>query len=189
MANRVVVTGLGAITPIGIGKDEFWQALLAGKIGIDRITRFDTEGYTCQIAGEVKEFAPTDYIDKKESKRMDRYSHFVVAASEMAIKDAGLDLEKVDKDRVGTYIGSGIGGIETMYDQYKKLFDRGPRAISPFFIPMEISNMGAAQVAIRYGFHGPSCCLVTACATGTDNIGGAFRIGKAAGQCSQRCSE
>lgn len=176
MANRVVVTGLGVVTPIGSGKDDFWRALLAGKIGIDRISRFDPEGFACQIAGEVRDFEPADYIGKKEARHMDRYSQFVVAAGDMAIKDAALDLDKVNKDRVGTYIGSGIGGIETMYDQYKKFFDRGPRVISPFFIPMEISNMGAAQVAIRYGFHGPSCCLVTACATGTDSIGGALRI-------------
>lgn len=176
MSKRVVITGLGAITPIGIGKEAFWQALLAGKNGIQRITRFDPEGYTAQIAGEVQDFEPTDYIDKKESKRMDRYAQFAVAASKMAVEDAGLDLDKEDRDRIGTYIGSGIGGIETMHGQYEKLFAKGPSRISPFFIPMMIANMATGYVAIEFGLHGPSECVVTACATGTNCIGDAFRV-------------
>lgn len=176
MSKRVVITGLGAITPIGIGKDAFWEGLMEGKNGIGKITRFDASEYGAQIAGEVKGFEPTDYIDKKESKRMDRYAQFAVAAAKLAIEDAGLDLEKEDRDRIGTYIGAGIGGIETMHAQYKKLFDKGPSRISPFFIPMMIANLAAGQVAITYKLHGPSSCVVTACATGTNCIGDAFRV-------------
>ena len=175
MSNRVVITGLGAITPIGIGKEAFWEALLAGKNGIDKITHFDASGCHAQIAGEVTDFDPGAYIDKKEAKRMDRYTQFAVAAAKLAIEDAKLDLEKEDRERIGTFIGAGIGGIETMHSQYQKLFDKGPSKISPFFIPMMIANMAAGQVAITYGLHGPSACIVTACATGTDCIGHALR--------------
>ena len=182
LSNRVVITGLGAITPIGIGREAFWEALLAGKNGIDKITHFDASECNAQIAGEVKDFDPGEYIDKKEAKRMDRYTQFAVAAAKLAIEDAKLDLEKEDRERIGTFIGAGIGGIETMHSQYEKLFSKGPSKISPFFIPMMIANMAAGQVAITYGLHGPSACIVTACATGTDCIGHAFRaieIGKA----------
>ena len=176
MANRVVITGMGAITPIGTGKDAFWNALLEGKNGISRITRFDPTEYKAQIAGEVKDFDPADYMDKKESKRIDRYAQFAVAAAKMAIEDAKLDLEAEDRERIGTYVGSGIGGIETMHGQYEKLFDKGPSRISPFFIPMMIGNMAAGHVSIAFGLKGPSSCVVTACATGTNNIGDAFRV-------------
>ena len=176
LTNRVVVTGLGVVSPIGIGRETFWQALMDGKNGIDKITRFDAADYPSQIAGEVKDFNPADFIDKKESKRMDRYAQFAVAASAMALKDAGIDLEKENKDRIGTYIGAGIGGIETMHSQYEKLFAKGQRFISPFFIPMMIANMAAAQTAITFGLHGPSSCNVTACATGSNCIGDALRV-------------
>ena len=176
MSNRVVITGMGAITPIGTGKDEFWKGLMEGRNGIDKITRFDASEYHAQIAGEVKDFDPTDYIDKKESKRMDRCTQFAVAAAELAIKDAKLDLEKENLDRIGTFVGTGIGGIETMHGQYEKLFDKGPSRISPFFVPMMIANMPAGQVAITYKLHGPSSCVVTACATGSNCIGDAFRV-------------
>ena len=181
MSNRVVITGLGAITPIGIGREAFWEALLAGKNGIDKITHFDASECNAQIAGEVKDFDPGEYIDKKEAKRMDRYTQFAVAAAKLAIEDAKLDLEKEDRERIGTFIGAGIGGIETMHSQYEKLFSKGPSKISPFFIPMMIANMAAGQVAITYGLHGPSACIVTACATGTDCIGHAFRAIEDAG--------
>lgn len=176
MKNRVVITGIGAITPIGIGKDDFWQALLAGKSGIGRITRFDAAEYSAQIAGEVKDFDPSAYIDKKEAKRMDRYAQFAVAATKMALEDGNVDLEKEDRERVGVIIGTGIGGIETLHSQYKALFDKGPGRISPFFIPMMIGNMAAGQTSIMFGLNGPSSCVVTACATGTDSIGEAFRL-------------
>ncbi len=176
MSNRVVITGLGAITPIGTGKDEFWKGLMEGRNGIDKISRFDASEYGAQIAGEVKDFEPTAYIDKKESKRMDRYTQFAVAAAGMAIEDAKLDLAKENLDRIGTFVGAGIGGIETMHAQYEKLFAKGPGRISPFFIPMMIANMAAGQVSITYKLHGPSSCIVTACATGSNCIGDAFRV-------------
>ena len=176
MANRVVITGMGAITPIGTGKDAFWNALLEGKNGISRITRFDPTEYKAQIAGEVKDFDPADYMDKKESKRVDRYAQFAIAAAKLAIEDAKLDLEKEDLERIGTFLGSGIGGSETMHGQYEKLFDKGPSKISPFFIPMMIGNMAAGHVSIAFGLKGPSSCVVTACATGTNNIGDAFKV-------------
>ncbi len=176
MGNRVVVTGIGVISPIGTGRETFWKALLAGTNGIERISRFDPAEYAAQIAGEVKDFDPTLYIDKKESKRMDRYAQFAVAATKMAIEDAKLDLVNEDCDRIGTFIGAGIGGIETMHSQYEKLFSKGPHHISPFFIPMMIGNMAAGQTAIAFGLHGPSSCIVTACATGSNCIGDAFRV-------------
>lgn len=176
MTNRVVLTGVGVISPIGSGKDVFWEALLAGKNGIGRITRFDPADCASQIAGEVKDFDPTAFIDRKEAKRMDRYTQFAVAASKMAVEDAGLDLAAENRDRIGTYIGSGVGGIDTLHEQYKKLFDKGPHFISPFFIPMMIGNMAAGQTAIVLDVHGPSSDIVTACATGTNCIGEAFRI-------------
>lgn len=176
MKNRVVITGLGAITPIGIGKNEFWQALVAGKSGIDKTTRFDASEYAAQVAGEVKDFEPTTYIDKKEAKRMDRYTQFSVAATKLAIDDAKLDLDQEDRDRIGVIVGTGIGGIETMHQQYVTLFSKGPSRISPFFIPMMIGNMAAGQTSIAFGLRGPSSCVVTACATGTNCIGDAFRL-------------
>lgn len=176
MANRVVITGIGAVTPVGIGKDEFWKAMLEGKNGIGRITRFDASEHKVQIAGEVKDFEPADYMDKKESKRIDRYAQFAIAAAKMAIEDSKLDLEKENRERIGTFVGSGIGGIETMHSQYEKLFSKGPSKISPFFIPMMIGNMAAGQVSIMFGLQGPSSCMVTACATGTNNIGDALRV-------------
>ncbi|MBP2640147.1 MAG: 3-oxoacyl-(acyl-carrier-protein) synthase 2 [Firmicutes bacterium] len=176
MKKRVVVTGLGAITPIGNGKQEFWQALLEGKSGVARITRFDPTDYTTQIAGEVKNFDATQYIDKKEAKRMDRFTQFAIAAAKMALEDSGLDLKTEDLQRIGTVVGTGIGGIDTLNDQYKVLFDKGPNRISPFFVPMMIANMAAGQVSINMGLQGPCSCVITACATGTNSIGDAFKI-------------
>ena len=176
MKNRVVITGLGAVTPVGIGKDEFWQALLAGKSGVGKITRFDASQFTTQIAGEVKDFDPAKYIDKKEAKRMDRCTQFAVAASKMAFEDAGIDLESEDRSRIGTMIGTGIGGMDTLHEQFKNLFDKGPSRVSPFFIPMMIGNMVAGQTSITFGLQGPCSCVVTACATGTNAIGDAFKV-------------
>ncbi|HWR38663.1 MAG TPA: beta-ketoacyl-ACP synthase II [Patescibacteria group bacterium] len=176
MKKRVVITGMGAITPVGIGTDAFWQGLLAGKSGIGRITRFDPTDYATQIAGEVKDFDPTQYIDKKEAKRMDRVTQFAVAAAKMAIEDSKLNLEQEDLCQIGTLIGTGIGGIETLHDQYKVLFEKGPNRISPFFVPMMIANMPAGQTSITFGLQGPCLSVVTACATGTNAIGDAFKI-------------
>ncbi|QDR80427.1 beta-ketoacyl-ACP synthase II [Sporomusa termitida] len=176
MKKRVVITGLGAITPVGIGTENFWQALIAGKSGIDRISRFDPSEYTTQIAGEVKNFEPAQYIDKKEAKRMDRCTQFAIAAAKMAFEDSGIVLEQEDRSRIGTVVGTGIGGIDTLHDQYKTLFDKGPGRISPFFVPMMIANMPAGQTSITFGLQGPCSCVVTACATGTNAIGDAFKI-------------
>lgn len=173
---RVVITGLGVVTPIGIGKENFWEALKAGKNGIEKITRFDTTGYTAQIAGEIPDFDPAQFIDKKELKRMDRYTQFALAATKLAVEDAKLDVEKIDSDRAGVFIGSGIGGMETLHNQYEKLFTKGASRISPFFIPMMIANMAAGNVAITYKLRGACECIVTACASGTNAIGDAFRL-------------
>lgn len=176
MKKRVVITGMGAITPVGIGVDTFWKSLLEGKSGIDRITRFDPTDYATQIAGEVKNFDPTQYIDKKEAKRMDRCTQYAIAASKMALEDSGLDLDKEDRSRIGTLIGTGIGGMDTLHDQYKTLFEKGPGRISPFFVPMMIANMPSGQTSITFGLQGPCSCVVTACATGTNSIGDAFKL-------------
>lgn len=176
MGNRVVVTGLGAITPIGTGKDEFWKGLLEGRNGIGRITHFDVEDFDAKIAGEVHDFKPEDYIDKKEAKRMDRCTQFAVAAARLAFEDAGMDLSKEDLNRVGTFVGTGVGGIGSMHSQFQKFFDKGPSRVSPFFVPMMIPNMSAGQVSITYKLHGPSSSMVTACASGANCIGDALRV-------------
>ena len=176
MKNRVVITGLGAVTPLGLGWQNFWQALIDGRNGIGKITRFDPTEYTAQIAGEVQDFDPVQFVDKKEVKRMDRYTQFALAATRLALEDSKLDLEKIDGDRAGVYVGSGIGGMETLHNQYEKLFAKGPSRISPFFIPMMIANMAAGNVAIALKLHGPCECIVTACASGTNAIGNAFRV-------------
>ncbi|HIU63519.1 MAG TPA: beta-ketoacyl-ACP synthase II [Candidatus Avacidaminococcus intestinavium] len=176
MKKRVVVTGIGPITPIGIGKDVFWDNLVAGKSGIDTITAFDPSEYAVRIAGEVKNFDYTQYIDKKEGKRMDRVTHFAVAAAKLAIEDSGLELDKINKVRAGVCVGTGIGGIETFVEQTTKYVEKGPSKVSPFFIPMEIPNMPAGQISITFGLKGPNFAIVTACATGTNCIGDAMRV-------------
>ena len=176
LTNRVVITGLGAISPIGIGKDAFWQGLLAGKSGIDKITHFDASDFKAQIAAEVKDFNAADFIDRKEAKRMDRYTQFAIAATKLAFEDANMDLSKEDKERIGVFIGSGIGGIETLHDQHNTIFTKGPGRVSPFCVPMMISNMAAGMTSITFGLQGPSVCPVTACATGTNAIGDAMRV-------------
>lgn len=175
MKRRVVVTGLSTITPIGIGKDEFWNNLIAGKSGIGLITQFDTTDFNCKIAGEVKGFDFSQYGDRKEGKRMDRVTQFAVACAKMALEDSKLDLEKEDADRIGVCVGTGIGGIHTFLEAATKLATKGPSKISPFFIPMEIPNMPAAQIAINLHVKGPNTAIVTACSTGSDCIGDALR--------------
>lgn len=174
--NRVAVTGIGVVTPIGTGKENFWAALKAGTNGIGKITRFDPTDFTAQIAGEVKDFDPAQFIDKKELKRMDRYTQFALAAAKLAIEDSKLDIEKIDGDRAGVFIGTGIGGMDTLHAQYEKLFTKGASRISPFFIPMAITNMAAGNVAIAFKLRGACECIVTACASGTNSIGSAFRV-------------
>ncbi|WZL74811.1 beta-ketoacyl-ACP synthase II [Clostridiaceae bacterium 35-E11] len=176
MNKRVVVTGVGAITPIGTGKEKFWEALKAGKSGIGKITKFDATNYPTKIAGEVKDFDPMDYIDKKEARRMDRFTQYGVATTKLAIEDAHLDVEKIDANRFGVVLGSGIGGIETLEKEYEKLMEKGPNRVSPFFIPMMISNIGAGQISMTFGAKGPNTTVVTACASATNAIGDAFKI-------------
>lgn len=175
MNRRVVITGLGIISPIGIGKEKFWNSLIEGKSGIDYITKFDTEEFSTKIAAEVKDFNPYDYIDKKEAKRMDRFTQFAVAASKMAVEDAGLELDILNKERIGVILGSGVGGIETLEEQMKKLIEKGPKKVSPFFVPMMIGNMAAGQISILLGAKGPSETIVTACASSTNAIGDSFK--------------
>ncbi len=173
---RVVVTGLGPVTSIGIGKEEYWDSLIEGRSGISHITNFDTEGYTTTIGSEVKNFDPEKYIDKKEAKRMDRFAQFAIAGTQLALEDSGLDLDSIDKRRVGVILGSGVGGIETLEREHTKLMERGAKRVSPFFIPMMISNMGPGQITMYYGFKGPSFTITTACASGNHAIGESFRM-------------
>ena len=174
LKNRVVITGIGAVTPIGIGKEKFFEGLKDGKNGIGKITQFDATEYTSQIAGEVLNFNAEDFIDKKEAKRMDRYTHFAIAAAKLALEDSKLDLDKADREKIGVIVGAGIGGMKTLHSQYEKLFDKGPSRISPFFIPMMIANMASGQIALELKVHGPTECVVTACASGTNSIGDAY---------------
>ncbi|MCD8198903.1 MAG: beta-ketoacyl-ACP synthase II [Phascolarctobacterium sp.] len=172
---RVVVTGIGPITPIGTGKEVFWSNLVAGKSGIELITQFDSTDFNVKIAGEVRDFDFADYGDKKEGRRMDRVAQFAVAAAKITILDSGLELDKIDPLRCGVCVGTGIGGIHTFLDQSLKFAEKGASKISPFFIPMEIPNMPAGQIGIAFGFKGPNTAIVTACATGTNCLGDAFR--------------
>ena len=177
MEKRVVITGLGAITPVGIGKDAFYEALLAGKSGIGPITHFDASEYATRIAGEVKDFDITQYgVEKKESRRMDRSSQFAIAAAVLALRDSELDLDKDDRDRCGTVVGTGIGGIDSIHDVSVTLFEKGPNRVSPFAVPMMIANMVSGRVSIELGLRGPAITDITACASGTNSIGDAFRI-------------
>lgn len=173
---RVVVTGMGAVTPLGLDLSSTWQAILQGKSGVQPITLFDASEYPVRIAAEVKGFDPTKYIEPKEVKKMDRFIHFAIAATEMAIEDAGIDFNSVDRDRVGVVIGSGMGGLPMIEYYHKVLLERGWKRVSPFFIPMVIVNLAAGQVSIRYGIRGPNLSVTTACATGNHAIGEAFRI-------------
>lgn len=173
---RVVITGIGPITPIGIGKKKYWDSLIEGKSGIGKITCFDAEDFSVKIAGQVDDFCPEDYMDKKQAKKMDRFAQFAVAGTEIAIKDSEMNLDKIDKKRVGVIIGSGVGGIQTFEKEHTKLLEKGPKRISPFFIPMMISNMAPGQVSMFFGFKGPSFTITTACSSGTHAIGESFRM-------------
>ena len=175
MPRRVVVTGMGAITPLGNSVDIFWEALKDGKNGIDKIDKFDVEDYPTQMAAQVKDFDPTDYLDRKEARRMDLFCQFAMAATYQAMENANLDTEKLDKERFGVILSSGIGGLETMENQAKVLFSRGPNRISPFLVPMMIVNMAAGQISIAVGAKGINTTVVTACASATNAIGEAFK--------------
>lgn len=172
---RVVVTGLGAITPIGNDAESFWQGLKEKKVGIAPITYFDTTDYKAKVAGEVKDFDPKKYMDPKAARRMEPFSQYAVAAAAEAIAQAGLDMEKEDPFRVGTSIGSGIGSLQAMEREHKKMLEKGPNRVNPLLVPMMISNMAVGNVALQFGLKGKSINVVTACATGTNSIGEAFR--------------
>ncbi len=175
MRNRVVVTGMGAITPIGNSVDGFWNGLKEKKVGIGPISVFDTTDYKVKLAAEVKEFEGKNYMDPKTAKRMERFSQFAVAASKEALEDAGINMEKEEPYRVGVCIGSGIGSLQSIEREYKKLLDKGPNRVNPLLVPLMIGNMAAGNVAIQFGLKGKCFNVVTACATGTHSIGEAFR--------------
>lgn len=174
MKNRVVITGMGAITPIGNNVDTFWNNIKYGKCGIDNITYFDTTDFKIKLAAEVKDFHPEEYLDRKEVRRLDKFCQFALIAAEEAVKNSGLDVNGINSERFGVIVGSGVGGIQTIEEQHKKMLDKGPNRVSPFFIPMIISNMAAGNIAIKYGAKGTCSTIVTACATGTHAIGEAF---------------
>jgi 3-oxoacyl-[acyl-carrier-protein] synthase II len=173
---RVVVTGLGAVTPIGNTLQEYWEGLLSGRNGIGPITLFDPSSHSCRIAGEVKGFNPHDYLEKKEAKRMDRFAQFAIAASKQAIADGSFEINELSAEQVGIVIGNGIGGIKVMEDQQTIYLNRGPDRCSPFMVPMMIANMAAGLTAIHTGAKGPNSCVVTACAAGSNAVGDAFRL-------------
>ncbi len=173
---RVVITGLGMVTPLGIGVEKTWEALIAGKSGIGKITKFDASAYDTQIAGEVKDFIPENYFDKKEIRRMDLFIHFAMAAATMAMEDSQLKISPANGDRVGVVVGAGLGGLNTLESSHKILLEKGPGRISPFFIPALIINEAPGMISMRYGAKGPNASVVTACATGNHNIGDAWRM-------------
>ena len=176
MERRVVITGVGMVSPLGIGNQENWDGLIQGRCGIGPITRFDAADYPCRIAGEVKGFNPEDWVPKKDVKKMDLFIHYAMAASEIAMRDAAFQVAPSEADRVGVFIGSGIGGLPSIERQHAILLREGPRRVSPFFIVGLIVNMASGQVSIRYGAKGPNQAACTACATGTHAIGDAFEI-------------
>ncbi len=173
---RVVITGLGVISPLGCGLEKFWKALIAGKSGIGPITHFDATLFNCRIAGEVKDYNPLDYFSTKEARNLASFVQFAAVSSDEAVAHAKLDLNSIDRNRFGVLVGSGIGSIQTLQDEYQRYLDKGPKKISPHFIPRIIINEAAGQVSIRTGARGPSSCITTACSTATNAIGDAFRF-------------
>ena len=177
MSNRrVVVTGIGTICCNGIGKDRFWESLIAGETNISRITTFDPSNFASQIAAEVKDFNPKDFIDRKEARRMDRFTQFAIAATKMAMEDSKLTITDEMSGRAGVIVGSGIGGLITLEQQYDVYLKRGPSKVSPFFIPMLIANMASGQISIKFNAKGPNYCVVSACATGAHSIGESYNL-------------
>lgn len=177
MAQRVVVTGMGVMTALGRELDTFWGNLMEGKSGVSLVESMDVSEYTTKIAASIKDFNPEDYIERKEARKMDRFVQFAVTTSLAALKDAGLAIgENADPERVGVYVGSGIGGLMTWEEQHSILLSKGPKRVSPFFIPMMIANMASGQVSMVTGAKGPNSTAVTACATGTNTIGDSFRL-------------
>lgn len=175
MSRRVVVTGMGAITPIGLSVEEFWQGVKEGRTGFGPITKFDTADYKCRLAAEVKGFDAKQFMDPRTARRMESFCQYAVAAAKEALEDAGLDMEKEDPFRVGTSVGSGIGSLQAMEREHSRLLEKGPNRVNPLLVPMMICNMAAGNVSIQFGLKGKSINVVTACATGTNSIGEAFR--------------
>jgi 3-oxoacyl-[acyl-carrier-protein] synthase II len=173
---RVVVTGIGAVTPLGNDVETTWKNIVAGKSGIGPLTRVNADEYPAKVSAEAKDFNPEDFIERKEARKMDRFTQFAVAAAQMAVKDANLTINDENSDRVGVWIGSGIGGMETFEQQFEIFQQRGYRRVSPFFVPMLIPDMATGQVSIMLGARGFNSCTVTACATGTNSIGDAFKV-------------
>jgi 3-oxoacyl-[acyl-carrier-protein] synthase II len=176
VSNRVVVTGMGVLSPIGLTLESYWDGLCAGRSGIGPITKFDVTDFPSKIAGELKGFIATDYLDRKEVRRMDEFVQYAVVATQMALEDSGLDLEGEDKERIGVVLGSGVGGISTFERQHSNLVHKGPGRVSPFFIPMMIVDMAAGYISIVYGLKGPNYTTVSACSSGGHGIGSALRI-------------
>ncbi|MFS0782885.1 beta-ketoacyl-ACP synthase II [Bacillus sp. 1P06AnD] len=176
MKRRVVITGIGAVTPLGNNAETTWENILEGKSGIGPLTRLNSEDYPAKVAAEVKDFSTDGFIDKKDARKMDRFTHYAIAAAKMAVKDAQLDINDENADKIGVWVGSGIGGMETFENQFETFLDRGYRRVSPFFVPMMIPDMAAGQVSIYLGAKGVNSCTVTACATGTNSIGDAFKV-------------
>ena len=176
MSRRVVITGAGVVSSLGMGIDQFWGSIKEGKNGISEVTRIDVSNLQTKVAAEIKDFDASLYIDKKEARRMDRYNQFAMVAAKMAVENSQLNLEALDLDKCGVIVGSGVGGLETLEDQHSVMLNKGVGRVSPFFIPMMISNMAAGRIAIEYGFRGFNECVVTACATGNNAIGDAFKV-------------
>ncbi|MDF2986369.1 MAG: beta-ketoacyl-acyl-carrier-protein synthase [Eubacterium sp.] len=176
MSRRVVITGAGVVSSLGMGVEQFWGAIKEGKNGISEVTRIDVSNLPTKVGAEIKDFDASQYIDKKEARRMDRYNQFAMVAAKLAVENSKLDLESLDLDKCGVIVGSGVGGLETLEDQHSVLLNKGAGRVSPFFIPMMISNMAAGRIAIEYGFRGFNECVVTACATGNNAIGDAFKV-------------
>ncbi|TSB46133.1 beta-ketoacyl-ACP synthase II [Alkalicoccobacillus porphyridii] len=173
---RVVITGMGAVTPLGLDVDSTWEGIKDGRTGVKPLTRVDADQFPMKVAAEITDFEPANYMDKKESRKMDRFTQFAVASATMALKDAGLTIDESNSARVGVWIGSGIGGMETYEQQFKSFLEKGQRRVSPFFVPMLIPDMASGQVSILTGARGVNSCSVTACASGTNSIGDAFKV-------------
>lgn len=176
MKRRVVITGMGVVSSLGMGSEEFWASIKEGKNGISEVTKFDTSALETKLAAEIKDFDPTKYIDKKEAKRMDTYTQYAVSAAKLAVEQSGLNFKNEDTYRAGVIIGSGIGGIQTLEEQHSVLMTKGPGRVSAFFITSMIANMASGRIAIEYGLNGFNECVVTACATGNNAIGDAFKV-------------
>ncbi len=176
MKRRVVITGVGSVSSLGIGAHNLWKSIKMGKCGISRIERIDVSDLPVKVGAEIKDFDPSEFMERKEVKRTDRFAQFALAAAKMAIEDSNLNLEKIDKERMGVIIGTGVGGIETMLNQHSEFLEKGYRRVSPFVVPMMIPNMASGLVAIKYGARGFNECTVTACASSTNSIGNSFKV-------------